>query len=78
MVPPNITPLIYIDGATVKNVIECLVVVAVSVVCHRSFVHTFKSKRGKTVNEREKDEGHYTFLQRVEEIFPRCVSLFKL
>ena len=78
VVPSGVTFLIKIDGAAVKNVMECLVVVAVNV-CRQSFVHTFKSsKRGKTVNERAKDEGHYTFWQRVEERFPRCVGLFEV
>ena len=41
----------------------CLVAVAVNAMCRLLFVHTFKSsKRGKTVNERVKDEGHYTFM----------------
>ena len=67
------------DGAAVKNVKKCLVVVAMNATCRLSFVHTFKSsKRGKTVNERAKNEGHYTFWQRVEERFPRCISLFKV
>ena len=53
------------DGAAVKNVMKCLMVVAVNVTCRRSFVHAFKSsKRGKTVNERVKDKGYYTFWQR--------------
>ena len=47
--------------------------------CRRSFVHAFKSsKRGKTVNERAKDEGHYILWQRVEERFPGCVGLFEV
>ena len=77
--PPGVPPLIYIDGTAVKNGMKCLVVAAMNATCRRSFVHAFKSsKRGKTVNERTKDEGHYTFWQKVEERFPRCVSLFEV
>ena len=35
-------------------------------------------ERGKTVNERAKNKGRYTICQRVEERFPRCVSLFEV
>ena len=62
VVPAGVTPLILIDGTAVKNLMKYLVVVAINATCRRSFVHAFKgSKRGKTVNERAKDEGHYTF-----------------
>ena len=65
--PPGVTPLMWIDGAAVKNVMKSLVVVAMNATCRRSFVHASNlksSKRGKTVNERVKDKGYYTFWQR--------------
>ena len=59
---PGKTPLIEKVKATVKNVLQRLVVNIISTPCSRLFADTYKSSnRQKTDNEIAKGEAHYTF-----------------